>query len=81
MIWPTPEELLPWFGEANTTRDPLEPPKVTTVLAEAVNGCQQWYSTHRETSTKIGELKADLQNATIEKTNQVVSLEEEDQAA
>ena len=70
MIWPTPEELLPWFGEANITRDPLEPSKVTAVLVEAVHhGYQQWYSTHREASTRIGELKADLQNATIEKIN------------
>jgi len=64
IIWPTPEDLFTWFGEANVSRDPQDATKVTAVLATAMHhGYLQWHNMHKEASLKIDEMRADLQDA------------------
>jgi hypothetical protein len=55
-LWPEPDELLSWFGEANLSRN--ERSEVVAVSAEAIQKAyDQWHETHREASEKIAELQ------------------------
>ena len=67
-IWPTPAELLDWFGEVNVSRDPQDGTTVTAVDAEAVvHGYAQWYSTHEEASKRIVEQQKEIKGAAVDR--------------
>jgi len=56
-LWPEPDELLEWIGEANLSRN--ENAVVIAVSAEAVlNTYAQWYDSYWEASVKIADLVA-----------------------
>jgi len=68
-IWPTPTELLAWFGEVNISRDPQDGTTVTAVDANAVvHGYSQWYSSHEQASKRIVELEKEIKGADVDRS-------------
>ena len=68
-IWPTPAELLAWFGEVNVSRDPQDGTTVTAVDANAVvHGYSQWYSSHKQASKRIVELEKEIKSADVDRS-------------
>jgi len=68
-IWPTPTELLAWFGEVNISRYPQDGTTVTAVDANAVvHGYSQWYSSHEQASKRIVELEKEIKGADVDRS-------------
>ena len=56
MVWPEPDKLFEWLGEANLSRDNQS--LIVAISAEAVQKVYaQWFDIHREASDKIEELQ------------------------
>ncbi|MDX6284508.1 MAG: hypothetical protein QOH03_5579 [Kribbellaceae bacterium] len=55
-LWPEPDELFDWFGDANLSRDTQT--AVVAVAAGAIRKAYtEWHAVHREASARIVELQ------------------------
>ena len=68
-IWPTPTELLAWFGEVNISCNPQDGTTVTAVdVNTVVHGYSQWYSSHEQASKRIVELEKEIKGADVDRS-------------
>jgi len=68
-IWPTPAELLTWFGEVNISHNLQDGTTLTAVDANAVvQGYSQWYTSHEQASKRIVELEKEIKGADVDRS-------------
>jgi predicted nuclease with TOPRIM domain len=68
-LWPEPDELFDWFGDANLSRDSQTAAVVAVAAGAIQKAYTEWHAVHREASAKIVELQQDAQDATADRVD------------